>query len=56
MVFVRAKGLNMLESQQSLSFSVAANPGVYALLLGSGVSGRLVSPQVGISCWICSAN
>ena len=28
----------MLESQQSLSFSVAANPGVYALLLGSGVS------------------
>ena len=28
----------MLEPQQSLAFSVAANPGVYALLVGSGVS------------------
>ena len=28
----------MLEPQQSLAFSLATNPGVYALLLGSGVS------------------
>ena len=40
MAVPRLKGLQLstLDSQQSLVFSIPSNPGVYALLLGSGVS------------------
>ena len=32
------KGSRLIDPLQSLAFSIQANPGVYALLLGSGVS------------------
>jgi hypothetical protein len=34
----RAEGLGMINPTESLAFSMHANPGVYAVLVGSGVS------------------